>query len=129
MSFVNTADSETLYACAIATMFASLLPWGLVGAIVGRVAASFEVGLGTAMVLFGVTGLLLGAGVGWIVLVLSDEVTGHAAGCTTLEPPGEATVLSHRQEFVARLPGGAERRLASPRAASATPRRWRCGAR
>lgn len=95
-------DTERLFAIGIAAMFGSLLVHGLVAAVVGRIAGSFEAGMSAGMILFGLTALAIGVAVAWTVFVQSVEFEARATGCEVHDPePGGPPVAMRRQLFSA----------------------------
>ena len=96
-------DTEKLIALGIAAMFGSLLVHGLVAVIVGRVRSSFDAGLTTGSVLFGLTGLAIGAYFAWVLFVESAEVWARPDGCESVRATDASTqaTAEHRLRFVA----------------------------
>jgi hypothetical protein len=73
-------DFEQQVAWGLAAMFGGLPLWALVGWLVSRGRRGFEAGAGTAMLLFGLTGLGAAASVAWFIF-------GHPQAVAALEDP------------------------------------------
>lgn len=96
---------DQIVTTGLAALFGGMLLWVPIGAVVGRF-QGFEMGAGTAMLLFGLTGLSFAAWLAWYLYVDSTEVQAMRVGCLTVsaETPGGAA--SSQDEFtIERAPG------------------------
>lgn len=96
---------DQIVTAGLAALFGGMLLWVPIGAVVGRF-QGFEIGAGTAMVLFGLTGLSFAAWLAWYLYVDSTEVQALRVGCITQPADTPGGAMTSQDEFtIERAPG------------------------
>lgn len=114
---------DQIVTMGLAAMFGGLLLWVPIGGIVGRF-HGFEIGAGTAMLLFGLTGLAFAAWLAWYLYASSTEVQAMRVGCITVPAETPGGVAASQDEFtIERAPGKLLALRSKPAAEPCTQRR------
>ncbi|MBX3603672.1 MAG: hypothetical protein KF788_00295 [Piscinibacter sp.] len=101
---------EQIVTMGLLALFGGLLLWVPIGLLVGRF-RGFEAGVGTGMMLFGLTGLGAGGVLAWYLFQASEEHVLLRRACEAVEVEDAGSVPYSRDEFELVVPDGRRLRL------------------
>lgn len=113
LALVNTLLFEQMVGIGLASLFGGMLIWVPLGAVIGRF-KGFEIGAGTALMLFGSTGLAFAALVAWYLFHETTEVELVRSGCSELIAPAGRRGGTSQDLFQLKTASGATLTLREP---------------